>query len=123
MKHLWLVLIVILSCSKKDRLDVVPLDFSIRNESSVAIAAIVYSSRSHSIVDMPTTLTDVEFAQHQVNPGMTKDDVKAINFIDGDGVYFQVYTRQDGVNGLTYSRSYNGIELTRHKKLLIYKSP
>jgi len=123
MKHLLLVFVVILSCSKKDRVDQVPIDFTIRNESSVAIAALVYSSRTHSIADMPTTISDVQFAQYQVNPGITKEDVPAINYVNGDGVYFQVYTRQDGVNGLTFSRSYNNIELIRQKKLLVYQSP
>lgn len=123
MKHLLLVLIVLLSCSKEERIDEVPTDFTIRNESSVAIAAVVYSTRTHTIGSTPISLTDVEFAQHQVNPGITKEDVSAVGYNNGDGVYFQVYIRQDGVNGLAFSRSYNNIELIRNKKLLVYKSP
>ncbi len=123
MKHLLLILVVILSCSKNDRIDEVPVDFTIRNESNMAIAAIAFSSRTHSIVDMPAVLTDVEFAQHQVNPGITKENVSAIGYTNGDGINFQVYTRQDGVNGLAFSRTYSNIELIRHKKLLVYQSP
>ncbi len=123
MKSLLLILFVALSCSHNDREDEVPIDFTIRNESSVAIAAIVFSSRTNSIVDMPAILTDVEFAQHQVNPGITKEHVTAVGYTNGEGVYFQVYIRQDGVNGLVYSRIYNNFELIRQKKLLVYQSP
>lgn len=123
MKHLLLVMVVILSCSKKDRVDEVPVNFSIRNEASVAIAAVVYSTRTHPIGSTPIALTDVEFAQHQVNPGITKENVTGIDYLSGDGVYFQVYTRQDDINGLVYSRTYTSVELIRHKKLLVYQSP
>jgi hypothetical protein len=58
-----------------------------------------------------------------VNPGITKENVTGIDYLSGDGVYFQVYTRQDDINGLVYSRTYTSVELIRHKKLLVYQSP
>lgn len=123
MKYLILILIVVLSCSKDDRVDEVPVDFTIRNESTIPIAALIYSARTHSIGDMPFTLSDEEFDLHRVDPGTTRENVPAIHYINGDGIYFQVYTQSEDVNGLTYSRTYNNVELIRQKKLLVYQSP
>jgi uncharacterized protein YceK len=116
-------LLFLAGCSSTTRQDIVPSTFTVKNSSNAAISVKLFSGRTHSIGDLPPTLTDLEFTQNQVNPGASREAVPVSGYIDGDSVYFQVYGSSNGVNGLVYSKLYNNIELIRQKKLLVYQSP
>lgn len=110
-------------CTSQNRQDTVPETFTVKNNSTTAVAVLLFSGRTHSIGSLPPTLNDLDFSQHQVNPGVSRENVPAAGFIDGDSVYLQVYAVNGGVNGLVHSKLYNTIELIRNRKLLVYQGP
>lgn len=121
--HLLVILLIFAGCMSQKRQDTVPDTFTVKNNSNTAVAVLLYSGRTHGLGTLPATLSDTEFAQHQVNPGTTRENVPVAGYIDGDSVYFQVYASSNGVNGLVHSKLYNNIELIRNRKLLVYQSP
>lgn len=121
--HLVVITLIFAGCTSQKRQDTVPETFTVKNNSTTAIAVLLYSGRTHSIGQLPPTLTDLEFAANQVNPGSSRENVPVAGYIDGDSVYFQVYAASNSVNGLVFSKLYNNIELIRQRKLLVYQSP
>ncbi len=111
------------ACPAKDRSDEVPATFSVRNSSTTTVAILLFGSRTHNLSNLPSIITDVEFTANQVNPGSTKVGIDVPGYQAGDSVYFQVYARNNGINGVTFSKLYNYVEIIRQKKLLVYQSP
>lgn len=121
--HLIVFALIVAGCSSQTRQDTVPETFTVKNQTNSAVAILLFSGRTHSIGDLPPTLTELEFSQNQVNPGTSRENVPVTGYIDGDSVYFQVYAESNGIRGLVYSKLYNNIELIRNRKLLVYEGP
>lgn len=121
--HLFVFALIVAGCSSQTRQDTVPETFTVKNQTNSAVAIRLFSGRTHSIGDLPSTLTELEFSQNQVNPGTSRENVPVAGYIDGDSVYFQVYAESNGVRGLVFSKLYNNIELIRNRKLLVYQGP
>lgn len=94
-----------------------------KNNSATAVAIKLYSGRTHGIGDLPPILSDLEFTQNQVNPGVSRENIPVAGYIDGDSVYFQVYAESNGIRGVVFSKLYNNIELIRQRNLLVYQGP
>ena len=121
--HLVVITLILAGCSSQKRQDTVPESFTVKNNSATAVAIKLYSGRTHGIGSMPSTLTELDFSQNQVNPGTSRENVPVEGYIDGDSVYFQVYAESNGIRGVVFSKLYNNIELIRQRNLLVYQSP
>lgn len=116
-------MLLLASCSSQTRQDTVPETFTVKNNSATAVAIKLYSGRTRGIGDLPPILSDLEFTQNQVNPGITRENVPVAGYIDGDSVYLQVYADVNGVKGVVFSKLFNNIEIIRQRRLLVYQGP
>jgi len=73
--HLFVFALIVAGCSSQTRQDTVPETFTVKNQTNSAVAIRLFSGRTHSIGDLPSTLTELEFSQNQVNPGTSRENV------------------------------------------------
>lgn len=121
--HFVVITLIVAGCSSNTRQDTVPDTFTVKNNTTGVVAVMLFSGRTHSIGDLPPTITEVQFSENQVNPGTSREDVPVAGYMDGDSVYFQVYAESNGIRGLVFSKLYNNIELIRNRKSLVYEGP